>query len=247
MSRPRNASTLVLGLLGLLLCATPGCVTQQQYDEALGSLKSAEDAMGAKEQELAACRNELSTLQTDFEGKLAATEQELAELRKQREAAEARLSEFKDLQEKFRKMIEAGDLEVYIRRGRMVVGLPSAVLFASGKSELSKKGKKAVGQVAKVLSTLDRRVLVSGHTDNVPIGKNIDVFKDNWDLSTVRALNVTRFLIEKGMPSENLGAAGYGEFDPAHDNKKKAGRRKNRRIELVLEPDLSELPRIGNE
>lgn len=234
-------------LLGSSLLLAGGCVTKTQYDSALSDLDAARKANTDAKSELEKCQADLDALQSDFEGKLAATQDELEELRKQREAAEARLQAFKDLQAKFQSMIEAGDLQVYMRRGRMVVGLPSKVLFGSGKAELSKKGQKSIKKVAKVLAQLEeRRIQVAGHTDNVPIGEAV-AFEDNWHLSTARALTVTRFLIENGVKPENLGAAGYGEFDPVGSNKNKTGRRKNRRIELILVPDLSELPAMAED
>ena len=69
-------------------------------------------------------------------------------------------------------------------------------------------------------------------------------FKDNWELSSARALVVTRFLIENGVPPGNLAAAGYGKHDPVRSNRSRRGRRLNRRIELILVPDLSELPQL---
>lgn len=233
-------------LLGALLFV-PACVTKPVHESALSDLEDARQAQERTQRELEACRDELAALETEFASKLESTQEELEELRKQRQAAEARLQAFRDLQAKFQAMIDAGDLEVYVRRGRMVVGLPSAVLFGSGKAELSKRGEKSLAKVAKVLEQLpERRIQVAGHTDDVPIGKNV-MFEDNWQLSTARALTVTRFLIEKGVKPENLGAAGYGEFDPVGSNKNKAGRRKNRRIELVLVPDLSELPKMAED
>jgi chemotaxis protein MotB len=86
----------------------------------------------------------------------------------------------------------------------------------------------------------DRKFIVAGHTDNVALksGK----FKDNWDLSTARAITVTTFLIEKGVNPTSLSAAGYGEFDPIADNGTEDGRQQNRRIEIILAPNIEELP-----
>ncbi len=230
-----------------LVLASNACVAKTQYDSALSELGAARDASTDAERMIAECERDLDELQTQFDKKLAATQEELDDLRRQREAALARLQSFKDLQAKFKSMIDAGDLEVYMRRGRMVVGLPSAVLFASGKAELSKKGKKSMANVAKVLAQLpERRIQVAGHTDDVPIGERVD-FADNWHLSTARALTVTRFLIENSVQPENLGAAGYGEFDPVAPNDNRTGRSKNRRIELILVPDLSELPSMAKD
>ena len=86
---------------------------------------------------------------------------------------------------------------------------------------------------AEVLATLpDRHFLCAGHTDNVPVRSGH--FKNNWDLSTARAVEVTQFLIAKGMKPQVLAAAGYGEFDPLSGNDTAEHRAQNRRIEIVL-------------
>ena len=91
-----------------------------------------------------------------------------------------------------------------------------------------------------MLATLaDRRFQVAGHTDDVPI--DTDRFPSNWELSTARALEVTRFLIGHGLKSTNVSAAGYAEFDPVASNADPHGRAKNRRIEITLQPNIDEM------
>ena len=214
-----------------LLCSA--CVTQAQYDSTLQDLERAKG-------ERKACDDKLAELERQLQSELSATKEELEELRKQRAAVD---EQFADLTSKLQSMIDAGDLEVYMRRGLIMIGLPSQVLFPSGKAELSERGQKALGRIATVIAEMpDRRLQVAGHTDNEPIGEKLKVeWQDNWELSTARALTVTRFLVGKGVNPENLAAAGHGEFDPVSDNKSANGRRRNRRIELILVPDLSGL------
>ena len=98
-------------------------------------------------------------------------------------------------------------------------------------------------QVAQALATIgDRRFLVSGHTDNVPI--KTSRFPSNWELSTARAVEVARLLVAGGMKPEVLGAAGYAEFDPVAQNDNPQNKALNRRIEIILEPNLSDLPNL---
>ena len=166
---------------------------------------------------------------------------ELEELRKQREANEKRLAAFNSLNEKLAALIDAGELEVSMRNGLPVIALPSEVLFGSGKAELAKKGEKALTKVGALLAEMpSQRIQVVGHTDNMPIGEKLE-WTDNWELSAARALTVTRFLIAQKVAPTNLSAAGNGEFDPVASNESGNGRKKNRRIELILLPDLSEL------
>lgn len=228
--------------LSISLLGAPACVPKSKHQKTVAEL----DACTASRRDLAA---EKKRLRRELEGKLSATEEELAELRRQRQAQAKRLELLRRFTDKLRAMIDVGDIDVSIRRGRMVVGMPSKVLFPSGEHALSERGAATLAKVAAALKDLsERRFIVAGHTDNRPIGKTLkDTYEDNWDLSVRRALVVTRFLIEQGVPPKSLAAAGYGQYDPTASNRRRSGRRKNRRIELIVEPVLAELPPLPDD
>ncbi|HMJ10501.1 MAG TPA: OmpA family protein [Polyangiaceae bacterium] len=166
------------------------------------------------------------------------------ELRTKERQAQARLQTFRNMLEKFNKMIASGKLRVRIVRGRMVVELSENILFDSGKSELKKEGTVALQEVAGVLSSIpDREFQIAGHTDNVPIKSA--KFPSNWELSTARAVTVARSLGAQGVPQNRLSAAGYAESQPVASNDTPEGRAQNRRIEIVLMPNLDELPDLS--
>ena len=171
---------------------------------------------------------------------------ELAELRRQKEAAEKRIAAYKALQDKFRALVDTGKLQVVFRNGQMTLKLPSGILFPSGSAELSKGGETALADVVKVLMTFkDRRFVVAGHTDNQPI--KTAKFPNNWYLSTARANSVVQFMIKQGFPAKSLAAPGYGEFDPVAANDNDKNREQNRRIEIILVPNLEELPSLTGD
>jgi len=208
-------------------------------EKLLADCTSTRDADKAK-------REETEKLAQDTANNLNATKQELDELRQQHADADKRLAMFKSLGDRLRKMIDAGKLEVTVRRGRMIVKLPAEVLFASGSAQLAPEGQGPLREVAAALRTFaDRRFMIAGHTDNVPIGPSN--YKSNWELSTARAVTVTEFLASVGMNPSRLVAAGYSEYDPIKPNNSEAGRKENRRIEIVLLPDLSELPTLPDD
>jgi chemotaxis protein MotB len=179
---------------------------------------------------------ELENQLTAMSGNLNASKDELGALRAQRAEAEKRLAAIDEIQRQFARMIDTGQLKVTARRGTLVLSLPSEVLFPSGVADLSKPGELAILEVGITLKRFpDRRFLVVGHTDDVPLKST--AYKDNWDLSTARALTVTRFLIQAGMAPKNLVAAGAGENDPVSKD-----RARNRRIEIALLPAISDLP-----
>ncbi len=171
---------------------------------------------------------------------LSDTKARLEELRKAQAAANKRADLFKSLLLKFKKMIDAGELKIVLRDGRMTLQLRNDVLFDSGKVTVKQTGKGALSEIAGVLLTLeDRELQVAGHTDNVPI--STQRFASNWELSTARAVVVVKFLVEGGVKPNLLSAAGYGEHDPVSSNDTSEGRAKNRRIEIVLQPNIGEL------
>ncbi len=199
----------------------------------------------ARAQEILA-RNKVETELAALSTNLKTTEGELSELRKQRAAAEARLAAYKKLNDRLKQLVDTGKLKVGFRKGQMVLRLPSEILFGSGRANLSKPGEAALAEVATILSEFkDRRFMIAGHTDNQPIAT--PRFPNNWHLSTARAVSIVEFFVTQGFAPENVAPAGYGEFDPIAANDTPEGRTANRRIEIILVPDLSELPSLAEE
>jgi chemotaxis protein MotB len=275
--RPRRGRTIFkLVLLCLLLAGAAGAAgylwwtqrgeleTAQQgfkdsdskADECTKQLKTVSDKVDGLNQMVATCQTEkqgtvdkhkqVEAMMTSMESNLSATRAELEDLRKQRAEAEKRLQGFKDLTAKFQKMIASGTVQVKFRNGVMLVAMPSEVLFPSASADLSDEGKMKVMEVGVILKNLpERQFMIVGHTDGQPIKS--DIYKDNWELSTARALNVTKFLVSAGLDAKRLIAAGHGEHDPVSSNKTKDGREKNRRIEIILLPNINELPPVPSE
>jgi chemotaxis protein MotB len=200
-------------------------------------LRTCEDDLGKTAARQKDEADQLAKMQTN----LSATKDELTALRAQRVETEKRMAAIADIQAQFAKMIDTGELKVAARRGGLVVELPSEVLFPSGSAELSDPGKMKVHEVGFVLKRFpDRRFLVVGHTDNVPLKST--TMADNWALSTARALTVTRELVKAGMKPTALVPAGAGEHDPLVPNSSSGDRQRNRRIEIQLLPQITELP-----
>jgi len=175
---------------------------------------------------------------------------------------------FRELRSKLEKLNSFG-LRVAVRNNRMVIQLPGDILFDSGKDELKPQGKEVLAQVAEVVrndNQLSKRMFqVAGHTDNTPYGGG--PFKDNWGLSLARARQVVVFLVAPntppknppagkkaeptggGLDPKNWAAAGYGETDPAAGTiatQTKDEKDKNRRVELVVQPNVEEMLNLGS-
>lgn len=205
----------------------------------LSSVQQERDKMSLAERQKAARIGELMKRMKTTSADLEA---QLNRLRKQAEQAQSRLKAYRELQQRFRALVDTGKLKVNFRNGQMVLELPSGVLFAEGRATLKRPGIKALNEVLSILLKFkDRRFMIAGHTDNVRIRGR---FKNNWHLSTERARSVVELMIKAGFDPKNLVAAGYGEFDPVAKNDTAANRKLNRRIEIILIPDLSELPNL---
>lgn len=158
--------------------------------------------------------------------------QQLDELGRARELLERRFAEeIRDKQVKLEMM----------KKG-LVITVVGDLLFDSGKAKIRREGYAVLDKVAQVLAedVPDLEVGIEGHTDNQPITHS--GWKSNWELSVARALSVVHYLIdEKTIPPERLSAIGYGEYNPVAYNDTREGRQLNRRVEIVILPELAKV------
>ncbi len=201
-----------------------------------GKLAHSQTALAAERERAAQILIDSGLMSAEITSMRLAMEQ----LEERRQLTEARMAEYRDLTARFMTLIDAGTLEVKIVDGRMVVGMATDVLFPSGSAVLSPQGDEALTEVAKVLSGLDKDFQIEGHTDDVPISSA--KYPSNWHLASGRALGVIEHLITAGMSPEHLSAASYGDEHPVATNATPEGKASNRRIEIVVMPDLSNLP-----
>ncbi|MEW6008570.1 MAG: OmpA family protein [Candidatus Omnitrophota bacterium] len=164
-------------------------------------------------------------------------ESKLAELEKARTALERSLSK------------EIADKQVSLEMAEkgLVVTFLAEILFDSGKAKIKKEAMPILDKVVNVVETVvpDLSIGVEGHTDNQPI--KYSGWKSNWELSTARATSVIHYFIdEKGVEPSRLAAVGYGEFKPVTSNDTSEGRRKNRRVEIVIMPKISKSQEVSD-
>lgn len=226
---------------------------QAQLDKAEGQILQLKDQLQKMGVNLEALNQQLEQSGTQNK-ELAKNLEEMSRALDEYKARAAQLerirARFELLRDKLKKLTELG-LKVEIRRNRMVIRLPGDVLFASGQDKLREQGEKVLDAVAEVIRNdkqlAGRYFQVAGHTDNKPLvgGR----FQDNWGLSVMRARQVLIYLIAPVDPKEGGGgldplrlhAAGYGETDPVMKNDTDDSRQQNRRVELVLMPDVEEM------
>jgi chemotaxis protein MotB len=225
-----------------------------QYSDALGTISDMEGTLGVcqndlasrestlemTQAELAECRTQLEDARANLEAS-GQTARRLAERLEELSAIEAELRSrdeiFTDIVSAFEELILNGFVEVAIERGRLVIKMPQDILFESGSADIGEEGQLALAEVAGVLGLLtEREFQVEGHTDNVPIDTRR--FPSNWELSSARALAVVHLFEQNGVAQSNVSAAGFSEFRPRAGNEDSEDRALNRRIEIVMVPDL---------
>jgi chemotaxis protein MotB len=244
-------------------------ILQSKYDELsdaydlLVSKNSSYMANKAKEtkkllEQLEQAQTELFTKEDELNklsNSLDAKEEELKLAQEELEARSARVTELEAIINKKDSIVTAlkqsiskaligleGDgLTIEQKNGKVYISLEEDLLFASGKYEVNSGGIAALNKLATALaSQKDLEILVEGHTDSIPY--SMSLLKDNWDLSVMRATNVVKVLLKSpSLDPLQLTAAGRAEFIPIATNKTKEGRSANRRIEMILSPNLDDL------
>jgi chemotaxis protein MotB len=141
------------------------------------------------------------------------------------------------VQDSLRDTTNFQDIRTMITGRGLVIHLPEFLFFATGEAQIRPEAEPLLNRLATILKKIPNQVMVEGHTDNRPI--NTPQFPSNWELSLHRATNILRYLIKKDhLDPARFAAAGYGEFAPIASNADDAGRRLNRRVDIVIKPLL---------
>ena len=172
-------------------------------------------------------------------------EQEVAERERQKAELENVSGTYKNLIEQLEGEVQNGNIEVERLRGQLTVRALDQILFDSGSAEIKPRGKKVLAGLADQIKKIEAHtVRVDGHTDDRPISNAR--FPSNWELSSARAVTVVRFFADQGIPPDRLSVGAYGPFHPLAENSTAEGRKRNRRIEIVLVPVTPEGPASGD-
>ncbi len=134
-------------------------------------------------------------------------------------------------------------VEVRLEADRIEIELKSSILFPSGSARLVEQASPMLEDVATVLKGFPNPIRVEGFTDNVPI--RTVAFPSNWELSAARAASVVHLFMKYGVRPERMTAIGHGEYRPVADNRTSEGRRKNRRVVIVIPTDERARERFG--
>jgi len=219
-------------------------LTMKQLQECKNQVKVITDEKLSMEGEYAVVRNDLKVLTSESKMTIAEQASRLKILQNLIQSQRDVMFNLKNSIADALINYNTDELSVFTKNGNVYVSLAEKLLFKSGSDVVDPKGKEALKTLAEVLNTTkDITVMIEGHTDNVPI--KTSKHKDNWDLSTARATAILRILSnDNGFDSNRITASGQGEFHPLQSNDTPEGRAANRRTEIILTPNLSELFRL---
>lgn len=258
-------------LIPVTLClATVACgYSQEEWDQKVRENESLRNQLAAQKQahdkcetDYAAALHEVDDLKqklkergVNLDNLTQSLEQErraLEEFKRRAEQLDQIKKRFEVLKSKLQQLTNLG-LKVEVRDNRMLIQLPGDVLFDSGSDKLKPRGKEILIAVANVIrgdADLSKREFqVAGHTDSKPLKGG--PFQDNWGLSAMRARSVLAYLTAAapdggGLDPKNWSAAGYADTDPVANNDTDEGREKNRRVELVVMPNVEEMLNLNS-
>ena len=240
----------------------------KKYKAQEKSLSLTYDSLRAKKQSLEKLKTSLELLKENSESalrvriseneklmeRISERENELADKITRVDDLERLISQQKELMQGLKEKLsnallnyEGKGLSVEARDGKVYVSMENKLLFQSGSWDVETEGKSALASLGEVLSdNPDISILIEGHTDNVPFTGRGSI-KGNWDLSTKRATSIVNILLENPeILPQNLTAAGRGEYLPIAPNSTREGRSANRRIEVILSPQLDKITQIIN-
>lgn len=233
----RTAYILFLILLPTMLCS--GClVAESKYMTKVDEV----DALSKKVSNLTNENASLTKQTVNQKENITELEQENAKLREnlslKRKEAEKTSTTYQELLKEMKGEIEQGQITIKELKGKLTMDVVDKILFASGEAKVKKEGLAVLNRVVDILKNVkDKNIRVEGHTDNIKITSHLaQIYPTNWELSAARALNVTRYLQQKGIDPQILSATAFGEYQPIADNSTPDGRAKNRRIAIILLP-----------
>jgi len=266
VSKTIRASALTSCIFSFLGCGH----SQEEWDQKVRETEALRSQLALQQQAASKCEadhgaalHELDELKRQFSERgvnlenltqdLERQKLALEEYRQRAEQLEQVRQRFETLRQKLKKLTELG-LTVEVRNNRMLIQLPGSVLFDSGSDRLKDSGTQILAEVANVLRNdpelSKRQFQVAGHTDSQPLKGG--PYKDNWGLSAMRARSVLQYLTTPqeqaggGLTRENWSAAGYADTDPVASNDTQEGREKNRRVELVVMPNVEEMLNLNS-
>ncbi len=217
---------------------------QARYEEELKKLRQMlQEARDKALSDLDAMKKGYEAKVNDLQARINSLTDEIASLRNLTKAQKAELDRMSEqaneLEKQLENEIKQGQIRLKRFHNRLIINIDDRISFDSGSAELKKEILPALSKITKILADYPENTInVEGHTDNVPI--RTKQFRDNWQLSTERALAVLGYILKnKSLNKSRFAAAGYGEYNPIVANDTPANRSLNRRVDIVVIPRVT--------
>ena len=249
----RNRLMIPVITIGAILLIS--CGANKKIQKAESDLKSAQEQIHQLEEKNSALNNNIETVKKDLaasDNRSKALTTEFNEYKKTCQENEEKLAVMREILtetaqdlEKLEAVLDSAladfkdrGVDVYYKNGLVYVSLEDDLLYKTGSAKLGEDGKKALSSLSNVLNQYPNlKVIVLGNTDDMKMKKG-----DNWTLSTERANGVVRVLRDDyKVDPTRLTSAGKGKYNPIADNNTAEGRAKNRRTDIILNPDIDKL------
>ncbi len=229
----------------LAVVALSSCVSKQKYEELTQAKAQSEEALRREIADRDAQIKDLQGRAESLQSDLNMSEGEVENFAAQVKAGNEKLNAlYESIAEAF-ETYDPNDLEVSERNGKLYITLSNSILFDAGRARLSDDSKEVVETIANAIKdNPDLTIRIEGHTDNDPVKIHKYKYKDNWALSTARALAIVSELEKMGVDGKRLTAAGKGDTQPIASNDTDEGKQKNRRTEFIVVPEIQGLYKI---
>ncbi len=161
------------------------------------------------------------------------------EVKRRKELIEAQKQTFNDIRSFLVENGMEGQVGAVLDEGTVTLRLPGKVLFAPNSTELSEESKKILDVLKNIfVQRREQRIDIRGYSDDTPVPAGAR-FKDNWELSSLRAVTVLRYLLSQGIEADRMTATGFGSLNPILPNTTEENKARNRRVEFVLQRDVT--------
>jgi chemotaxis protein MotB len=234
MKKSLSCTFFAILFLFALLTLMSGCISNKKFQELIAENRRfvAENQelhadLSLAEKQVAELESEISGLMILSEDLKALRERELTIVKKT----------YTELVKTLNNELETGKIAVEQLRGRLSMSVAEELFFDTGEAEIKPEGEEVLKQIGIILKGIpEKNIRIEGHTDNLPIGKILqEKYPTNWELGSARAVNVARFLQNNAhIDPLRLSAVSYAQYRPVASNRTRAGRAKNRRIEIIL-------------
>lgn len=218
------------------------CISKKKYEEAMTRAAAEKSSL---ESALEASKEENEKLKADFaslEQNLSMSKEEIATLSETIKENNGQIGQLQNAIKEAFDFMESDDIQVEERNGKLYITMANKILFEAGRDRLTSGSKDIIATLAGVLNNNgDMDIAVEGHTDSDPVKIHRARYKDNWQLSVARSLNVVRELEKNGVDAGRLTAGGKGDTQPIAANDTDEGKDANRRTEFVVKPKVDGL------